>query len=281
MTRAVSLHIGLNRIDPAHYAGWAGRLEGCESDANDMEALARSRGFKPRKLLTEEATADAILRAIRDTARVLERGDIFFVSFAGHGGQVADLHDEEADCADETWLAYDRQIVDDELYAYWQTFRSGVRVIVVSDSCHGGAVTSARTLDGEPPPPLATEVTAAAQSPLYRGMPRDVMIKTYTTHRDLYDGIQQAVPSVEDSDVRATVLAFLGCQDDQLARDGPRNGLYTEQLLAVWAGGGWRGGYVAFHDAIRARMPHTQQPNFRVIGPSVAAFERQTPFTVR
>lgn len=36
-TKGISLHIGLNRVDPAHYQGWDGKLNGCENDAKSME----------------------------------------------------------------------------------------------------------------------------------------------------------------------------------------------------------------------------------------------------
>jgi Caspase domain len=83
----LSLHIGLNRVDPAHYDGWDGALNACEFDANDMETLAKSRGFEVSKLLTDEATADAITAVIEDAAGRLGPGDIFFVTYSGHGGQ--------------------------------------------------------------------------------------------------------------------------------------------------------------------------------------------------
>ena len=142
MSRGLSLHIGLDRVDPAHYDGWDGKLYACELDANDMETLARSRGFETTKLLNQEATADAITSAIDGAARTLEPGDIFFLSYSGHGGQVPDRNEEdEPDRSDETWVAYDRQMVDDEIYLYWSRFKPDVRIIVFSDSCHGGAVT--------------------------------------------------------------------------------------------------------------------------------------------
>ena len=40
--KALSLHIGLNAVDPKAYAGWSGPLAACEFDANDMAALATS-----------------------------------------------------------------------------------------------------------------------------------------------------------------------------------------------------------------------------------------------
>ena len=288
MSRGLSLHIGLNMVDPTHYAGWDGRLYGCEFDANDMEQLAHSCGFQTSKLLTNEATADAIVATIAGAARELNAGDIFFLSFSGHGGQVPDLNgeDDEPDRTDETWLAYDRQIVDDEVYVHWSRFRSGVRIVVLSDCCHGGAVTINRAIVGLDPivglNPIATRDAAAAQSPPYRAMPLDVTIATYRESRDLYDGFQRDLPSssTSEGDVGATVLSFLACQDDQLARDGFGNGLFTEVLLAVWDGGAWKGGHTSFYEAIRSRMPEAQQPNYKVMGAEDDDFERQTPFTV-
>ncbi|MDH5541301.1 MAG: caspase family protein, partial [Rhizobacter sp.] len=51
--KALSLHIGLDAVSAKAYAGWTGPLAACEFDAHDMEAIARSRGIKPTKLLTK------------------------------------------------------------------------------------------------------------------------------------------------------------------------------------------------------------------------------------
>jgi len=273
-----SLHIGLNRVDPAHYNGWNGALNACEFDANDMETLAKSRGFETSKLLTQEATAGAIIAAIEDAVSGLGPGDIFLCSYSGHGSQVADTNDDEPDRSDETWVAFDRQIVDDELYALWGRFRPGVRIIVLSDSCHSGSV--ARRIDDEVPDPVATREAADRESPRYRAMPRDVMIATYRAHKDLYDGIQSSVATAPKADIGATVLLVSGCQDDQLSLDGFSNGLFTENLRAVWNDGAWRGSYAAFHEAIRTRMPARQQPNYMRVGAANDQFEQQDPFTV-
>jgi metacaspase-1 len=281
VARGISLHIGLNTIDPAHYDGWDGALSACENDATDMKALAESRGFESKILLSPEATSEAVLAGITDAARELGPGDAFLVTYAGHGGQVPDKNDEgEQDRSDETWLTYDRQIVDDELFAKWAEFKPGVRIVVISDSCHSGSVT--RAIDDEEAVPnvVKTREEAAAQSPRYRASPLDVMKATYRTHKDRYDEIQKAVPSSDKNEIGATVLLISGCQDDQLSLDGFTNGLFTENLLAVWDDGAWEGGYPQFHEAIRSRMPEEQQPNYFKVGAADSGFEGQVPFTV-
>jgi hypothetical protein len=279
MALGISLHVGLNRVDPAHYQGWDGELTACEFDANDMRAIAEGQGFEPRSLLTKEATSDAVLAAIERAAGELDRGDLFLCTYSGHGGQVPDRNGEgEEDRSDETWVAYDRQIVDDELYALWSRFAPGVRVFVLSDSCHSGTVV--RDIEAKVPGPVSTRQKAAAESPRYRALPRDVMIATYRANARLYDAIQERLPGAERADPAATVLLISGCRDDQLSLDGFSNGLFTENLRAVWADGAWEGGHAEFREAIRARMPAKQQPNYLRVGATNPEFERQKPFTV-
>jgi hypothetical protein len=279
MALGISLHVGLNRVDPAHYQGWDGELTACEFDANDMRAIAEGQGFEPRSLLTKEATSDAVLAAIERAAGELDRGDLFLCTYSGHGGQVPDRNGEgEEDRSDETWVAYDRQIVDDELYALWSRFAPGVRVFVLSDSCHSGTVV--RDIEAKVPGPVSTRQKAAAESPRYRALPRDVMIATYRANARLYDAIQERLPGAERADPAATVLLISGCRDDQLSLDGFSNGLFTENLRAVWADGAWEGGHAEFREAIRARMPAKQQPNYLRVGAANPDFERQKPFTV-
>jgi hypothetical protein len=187
--------------------------------------------------------------------------------------------EEEDDRSDETWVAYDRQIVDDELYTLWGRFAPGARIFVLSDSCHSG--TLERDIEAEVPPPVSTTEKAAAESPRYKAMPRDVMIATYRANARLYDAIQERLPGAEQVDPAATVLLISGCRDDQLSLDGFSNGLFTENLRAVWDDGAWAGGgHAQFREAIRARMPAKQQPNYFRVGAANPGFEEQKPFMI-
>ncbi len=100
MAKGMSLHIGLNHVDPNHYQGWDGQLKGCEKDAKDMAAIARKQKFAASILLNEQATADAVKVAISTVAGQLKSGDTFLLTYSGHGGQVPDTNGDETE--DET-----------------------------------------------------------------------------------------------------------------------------------------------------------------------------------
>ena len=93
--KAVSLHIGLNAVSPAAYEGWDGPLAACEFDAKDMAAIARSQGMKTTLLLTKKGTRAHVLAAMRSASKRLMKGDFFFLTYSGHGGQVPDVTGEE------------------------------------------------------------------------------------------------------------------------------------------------------------------------------------------
>src|SRR5688500_11835655 len=78
--KALSLHIGLNAVSPAAYGGWDGPLAACEFDAKDMAAIAKSRGMKPTLLLTQKGTRARVLSAMRNAAKRLVKGDLFFLT---------------------------------------------------------------------------------------------------------------------------------------------------------------------------------------------------------
>ena len=289
--RAWSLHLGLNAVSSEAYSGWSGPLAACEFDANDMAAIARTRGMKSTLLLTRQATRAKALAALRGAAKSLHTGDLFFLSYSGHGGQVPDVSGEEDDKQDETWCLYDGQLIDDELYYELSRFAAGVRILVLSDSCHSGTVT--REL---PPQP---DTLPHQRSKL---MPAAVGMRVYREHQAFYDKLQLDVAkaaggAVADPDTalaqvavsgrltalvgefRPSVLLISGCQDNQTSMDGDHNGAFTEQLLKVWNNGGITGNYALFHARIKAGLPPSQSPNLFTLG-TAGQFLAQIPFTV-
>lgn len=278
MPQGISIHIGLNKVDPNHYGGWSGQLHACEADAGDMARIAASRDFETTTILTEDATADAVTSAISDAAGKLEGGDILFLTNSSHGGQVPDTNNDEPDQMDETWVMYDRQLVDDELYALWSKFAAGARILVFSDSCHSGSVN--REMIDVLTPHVVEAAMTDTEEMRTKDLPQDVAKRTYEQNKKLYDDIQESNPAGETADVGASVILISGCQDNQVSLDGDRNGLFTQQVLAVWDDGKWKGSHPKFHKAVVAKMPPTQSPNYNPVGAADAPFEKQTPLTV-
>jgi hypothetical protein len=217
--------------------------------------------------LTRAATAQAVSDAILGGAKALESGDLFFLTYSGHGGQVDDTNNEEKDRMDETWVCYDRQLIDDELYELWGKFKVGVRILVLSDSCHSGTVT--RKIPD-----------FVSGGPRVRAMPTSVARAVQKAHAKLYKELQDAHPAAEKTKVKASVLLVSGCMDNQLSQDGAKNGLFTGTLKKVWNGGKFKYGYRKFRDVIVSKMPPDQTPNYFFIGEANANFEKQKPFAI-
>jgi metacaspase-1 len=278
MATGLALHIGLNSVDPRHYGGWSGDLNACEADAQDMAAIAKSKKFKVTTLLTKAATRARVITQIKKAAKSMKSGDIFMLSYSGHGGQLPDMNNDEPDAQDETWCLYDGEMVDDELYALWGKFAPGVRILVFSDSCHSGSVTKQAYYRGIM---SARGTGAGSREVKYRFMPPDVALQTYRKNKSFYDQILRDRSLKESpSAVTATVLLISGCQDNQLSSDGDFNGLFTGQLLRVWKNGAFKGSYKKFHQAIVKRMPPDQTSFYFVVGSSNPKFEAQKPLTV-
>jgi hypothetical protein len=275
----MSLHIGLNAVDPKHYGGWVGTLAACEADAEDMAAIATAKKFSVKTLLTNKATRKAVLAEFARAAKTLKAGDTFFLSYSGHGGQLPDKNgDEIDDHQDETWCLYDGQVPDDELNDAYAKFAKGVRILVLSDSCHSGTVTKMAFYRSTP---RTLAATTEEEPPRYRVMPDAVALKTYRENKAFYDPILANVKTRDArAQVQASVLLISGCQDNQLSSDGTFNGLFTANLLAVWANGDFMGDYGRFHRAIVRRMPPEQTPNFFRTGAVDKKFEAGPPFSI-
>lgn len=278
MPKGIAVTTGLNAVDPRHYGGWSGELNACEADAKDMAEIAKSKGFDVKTLLTKDASRKNVIDEISKAAGSLKSGDIFMLSYSGHGGQLPDLNSDEDDAQDETWCLYDSELVDDEIYALLGKFPLGVRILVFSDSCHSGTVTKMAYYQSATRTPSSR---GAFPEIRYRFMPMEVAARTYRDNKKFYDPILKDATLKESRDaINASVILISGCQDNQLSADGTFNGLFTANLLQVWNEGKFKKGYRAFRRAIVNRMPPDQTPNYFRVGEINRTFERQTPFTI-
>lgn len=221
MTKGFSLIIGLNKVNPKYYAGWTGELDQPVNDASATYKVAKAAGFETKLLLNDEATREQVIYEIQNAAQKLNAGDIYFVYYSGHGGQVPDLDGDEDDGKDETWCLYNGQLIDDEIHYMLTAFKAGVRIVVFSDSCHSGTIIKALPWED--------------QELVEKALPYEYIQKTFDQNQDFYVQISEKLQKVHANDIEvlASVLQISGCQDyeSSLAFRNDTYSLFTTELL--------------------------------------------------
>jgi uncharacterized caspase-like protein len=241
---ARALAIGLNDVSPEYYDPKPLPLPVCEKDAIDMADIARERKFDVKTLLGHEASVANVRAEIQKAAKELQAGDIFVVSFSGHGSIVEDVngqegtHDEEFD---QLWCLFDGQMIDDELAALWAEFKEGVRIVLYSDSCHSGSVI--KTTDVQPEP----------NGPIVKELPKE--IQTVITPKGLQAWKKFPGNATSEEKIVASVISITACEDLSKSYILPKdpNSLFTKSLIESWKGAQFDGDHNKFHGAIRDR----------------------------
>lgn len=274
---AASVHLGLNRVSAAHYGGEQ-PLRGCIADAQSMRAIALANGFTPALLLDDAATVANLAQAMTAAAAQLDAGDTFFLSYAGHGSQVFDGDGQEPDGLNETLCLFDRMLIDDELHGLIAAFKRGVRILVVTDSCHSASATreiytedDSKASDG-PAYPSAADIVA-------RGLEDDLSRAVYRASADVYDAALASSAGYRDIALACTKLHLAACQDNQLAADVADHGYFTKQLLFHLGNGASASTYDNLFQALDHAMPRRQKPNLEIEGEPLAAFTSGRPFS--
>jgi hypothetical protein len=270
MSRAVSIHIGVNQPQGRHAAR---PLQYSEASAWRMAELAHQAGFDSILALRgPAATQHALHEALSGAAQTLEAGDLLLMSFSGHGSQVRDSNLDEGYGWDESWCLADEEILDDKLAGYWRLFDAGVRIVVVAESCYGGGMGR-----GDEEPCVSPAV----------GRPRSVMRNGWTgTRGSRADVAAEATgscigaPPADDLGIRASLLLISASTEDQPARDG----LFTRYLLDVWNDGTFRGSYCDLYRRVRRHVLAEscgQEPQILMLGAADMDFPLEPAFRPR
>lgn len=261
MPKGLSLNIGINRLKTGAYSG-QGLLRAPENDARAMAAIAVTEGYTcPTLLLTEEATRSNFLSHLDHCIRILEPGDTFLLSFSGHGGQIADDNNDEADGKDETWCFYDGHIIDDEIGQKWKQFNEGVRIIVVSSSCHSR--TALRI--------WSNDCFSNPYSSGTRCWSREVTINAHTV----------LSKHLNDPEIKADIIHLSACEDRRRAQDGAHYSRFTGLLLKFWDYGRFDGTYQDIIRNIEQEAGYLQKPEVQTMGFSRTNLALQHPFKLR
>lgn len=286
MPVACSLHIGLNVVDPKHYSGWNGQLFGCENDALYYNEMAAKAGITDRKLLlssfrpgSEMPTSANLEKYLDRYGKTLKSGDFLLITYSGHGGQIKDLNHEEEDVTDETWCLYDRQYLDDELWEHFNRFEKGVRVLIISDSCHSGSVS--KGIDAPVDIKAEGSITDLFRETtlVSRNAPREITFAAYQAHKDEYY-IPTHKPLVIKEDVGATVLLLGACREEEKASECNGFGLFTSTIRTTLMNSKDISSYEDWHQKILKQMPATQTPTLFVYGSGADLFRKEKIFQI-
>ncbi|HEU4541512.1 MAG TPA: caspase family protein [Jiangellaceae bacterium] len=208
----LALCIGVNK-----YAG--APLAGCVNDAEDWADVLGDRGFAVSTLVDGQATRAAILAMIEGLIESANYRDTVLIQFSGHGTWVPDRNGDEPDHRDEALCPVDyRQglILDDDLHALFDARKHGVKVVMISDSCHSGSVTR-----------FAEPLTGDGAS--VRFMPPEIALPPDELPRALI--AQSTVKAAP----RHEALLLSGCNDLEYSYDasfqGRPNGAFTYVAL--------------------------------------------------
>ncbi len=278
--KGYALHIGINKVDPSYYKNFIPPLAGCVNDMERMAELAASLQFEEvAKLANLQATKEAIEDAIGKMAGMAMPDDLVLITYAGHGAPIPDLDGDEADTYDEAWVTANGFLLDDTLNQWFTTFKSGVRILLVSDSCHSG--TMARALRGS-----SMRIQQRYQDQTLRYVSLDLVEQVLAANASSLNALLNTRKHTRSIKPMAAVKLLAACQDYQFAGekqiDGAVAGLFTTQLLKVIEETqGSRLNYAAVMEQVVRGMPPNQVPQVKDEGASDPTFDAQYPFTIR
>jgi hypothetical protein len=162
-----ALCIGIN-----DYPGTQMDLQGCVNDAGDWAEALGARGFAVTRLIDSQATKAAMEAGFKAIIGGAVSGDVVVITYSGHGTYAPDLNGDEVDGLDEALCPYDIRshgaLLDDEIHDLFIARKPGVRLVLVSDSCHSGTVTRAAGHD-----PDAASPTRPRFMPMGNWLPDD------------------------------------------------------------------------------------------------------------
>lgn len=251
-----ALCIGIN-----DYPGTRNDLAGCINDADDWSTLLTGRGFTVKNLRDAQATKAGMVSAIGELLGRAQAGDSLIMTYSGHGTFVPDTSGDEPDGYDEALCPHDIEsgnaLLDDEIHQLFASRAVGVRIVLISDSCHSGSVIrwagSDPDSDGNKPrflPPASW----LPEERLPRSADGEIITRVERgTHANPFLGA-----------LSAGDLLLAGCQDKEFSYDarfgGRPNGAMTYYALKTLKSFPADISYADWFKAIRKYLPSANYP---------------------
>ncbi len=255
-----ALCIGIN-----DYPGTQNDLRGCVNDANDWASTLAARGFTVSKLLDSQATKAAMVAGFNTLITSAKGGDTIAITFSGHGTLAPDTSGDEADGYDEALCPFDihlgNVLLDDEIHELFAKRPAGVRLLLISDSCHSGTVT--RNAPADPDAPDAPRIRFL---PLASWLPADQLPKGPSGRPLATLPVNQVFSPWAGVVSASGDLLMAGCEEgpDHYSYDATfnnrSNGAFTYYALKALKTLPAAATYRDWHAAIRRSLPSTNYP---------------------
>jgi len=277
--KAVSLHIGVNQVNPDAYPGVkVPNLVGCVHDAKQWKSYAQEIGYTdPKILLDNDATRDNVKTILKEYASKLNKGDICLLTYSGHGSQIPTDDIDETDNYDETWLLHDGLLLDDEVDVAASKFKPGVRFVIIADSCHSGT-SSKNVVLGTP---LESSRSAGLDERERRVEP-SVARSNYEANINEYKKLK--IAAKDRPKTEAFVKLLPGCQDQQTSKEVNGEGMFTKFLLQILRDNPKGEKELNYNGLLEmARVPlfnYNQLPTVFDTGKRSEAFDNQYPLDI-
>lgn len=220
--------MGLTAVDPKRNNGWDGDCPGADTDRRTMSGLLRREGIIAQTLNNHECTSYGFENQMLRMRSRLQRGDLLVITYSGHGGQVRDLSGDEDDGYDETFCFWDGQYTDDRFRRQLDKLPDGVRVLLITDSCHSGTVSRSRSAEAWNKPLTLTRSTVE-------------------------------MPGIE-------MIHIAGCSEDKFSYGWHNGGQMTNALKKVYRSGELNAS--EWFSRMSKRMPAYQRPEITFDGAS-------------
>lgn len=255
-----ALCIGIN-----DYPGTGSDLAGCVNDANDWAAELARRGFAVDLMLDGQATGEAMRTAMSKLVGGAASGDTVVITYSGHGTWVRDDNGDEPDGRDEALCPWDiaerGPLLDDELYEILSDRARGVRVVMISDSCHSGSV-------------ARFALSTRRDADKVKFLPPAVFLSPEEAAR------AARIPRVSAGRPRHAALLMSGCADIEFSYDahfgGRPNGAFTYFALRALSSLPAGASYREWSARIAEALPSQDYPQT----PSLSGSSAQRAWTV-
>ena len=246
MAKKTALCIGIN-----DYPGTGSDLRGCVNDARDWHAELERRGFQSTLMLDKKATRQGMAGEMQRLIGDAKYGDVLVITYSGHGTWVPDADGDEPDRRDEALVPWDIReagpLLDDDLFEVFSERERGVRLVMISDSCHSGTVArfAPHPLDGQ------------------RGRTRFLAPASFLSQA-AQAAAERVAGSISRSKSRSTALLLAGCRDTEYSYDAEfnnkPNGAYTYVALQALKNLPANATYRDWHKAICLQLPSPTYP---------------------